>query len=282
MDTGSTTTKSQPWKPQATQYKRLFKEAEGLLGNQLEYFPGSTIADRNPWSTMANRNIAEMVQGGAPGLEAAVNENRMTSEGRYLSPDSNPYLRATGNMAAEDISRSFQQTVMPGIASRFGGAGRSTGPGQGMSSAEGAAMGSANRDLGQELSQMYANLYGGAYEAERGRMGYATQIAPGLRGAQFGEQAALSAAGADEFNFAQMQLSDMVNRWNFEQYEPYESLGLFQNLISQPQGYGTQKQTSKLGTLQKIGIIGGMVTPSVGSLLGMGGEGGGMPSPGGQ
>lgn len=278
MGTGSTKSSSQPWGPQRGAYKRFFdyiKDNPGLMEDQLEYFPGSTIADRNPWQTQANQGIADLVNQGSPGLTSALAENQRTTSGEYLSPFSNPFLREVGDTAAQDISRSYNRTVAPGIASRFGGAGRSTGAGQGMSSAEGAAMSASQRDLGQELSQMYANLYGGAYESERGRMGPAAGQAPGLRQAQFADQAALSAAGTSEFQYAQMQLSDLVNRWNFEQYEPYERLGQFQSLISQPTGYGETKNTSKLGTIQYIGMAGSALSPSLG-----GGGGGGMIPPG--
>ena len=281
MSTGSTKTSTSPWNPQGFMYMDMFDQIkdEGLLTRNLEYFPDSTVAPRNPWSSQANQNIAGLVEGGAPGLDSALAENQRTTSGQYLSPFTNPFLREVGDTAAQDISRSYQRTVQPGISSRFGGAGRSTGPIQGQSSAESAAMSASQRDLGQELSQMYANLYGGAYESERGRMGPAAGQAPGLRMAQFADQAALSAAGADEFNYAQLQLSDLVNRWNFQQYEPYERLGQFQSLISQPQGYGETKNTSKMGTMQWIGMAGSALSPSIGSLLG-GGGGGGMIGPG--
>jgi hypothetical protein len=273
MGTGSTQQESHPWGPQAGQYRRFFKYLDelGLKEQALEYFPDSTIADRNPWQTIANRNISELVAGGSAGKTAA---------GEYLSPFTNPYLREVGDTAAQDISRAYQRTVAPGISSRFAGAGRSVGPETGMSGAEGAAMSASQRDLGQELSQMYANLYGGAYESERGRMGSATQIAPALRQAQFADQAALQAAGRDEFQYAQMQLSDLVNRWNFQQYEPWERLGMYQGLISQPTGYGRTVNTSKLGTAQYIGMVGSALSPSLGSLFGQGDSGGGMIPPG--
>jgi hypothetical protein len=264
--TGSTDSTTIPWRPQRDPYKSLYDAAEGVRDRPLEYYPGSTVADRNAWSTMANQNVADMVNQGSTGLDTAVAQNEKTASGYYLTPDSNPYLKEFGDAAASDISRQYMRTVQPGIASRFGGSGRSTGAGQGMSSAEGAAMASANRDLGQELSQMYSGLYGGMYDQERGRQENAVGMAGDLRGAQFADQAALSAAGADEWKYAQLQLSDMVNRWNFEQYEPSERLGLYQSLISQPGGVGSTSGSSQLGGLQVAGMIGSVAAPTAGSL----------------
>jgi len=253
MGSGSGETTNIPWGPQGQMFKNLYEQADQLLGNQLEYFPGSTVAPRNAWQTEANANVAGLVGEGSPGLQSALEENRRTTSGEYLDPHTNPWLRGVADSAAMDISRQYNRTVQPQIASRFGGAGRSAGP-QDSNNAEANAMSSANRDLGQELSQMVSNLYGGAYESERGRMGSAVAQAPGMRRAEFQDQAALSAAGMDEFKYAQMQLSDQVNRFNFEQYEPYESLGLYQGLINQPGGYGVQTQTSQMGGAQIAGL----------------------------
>lgn len=279
MGTGSTTASSSPWKPQGRAYKDLFayfKDNPQLMEKALEYFPDSTVADRNAWQTQANQNIAGMVGQGSPNLNAALSENEKTISGQYLNVDSNPYLRGVGEAASQDISRAYNRTVAPGIASRFGGSGRSGGPISGTSGAEANAMSASQRDLGQELSQMFSKLYGGAYESERGRQGNAVAQAPGLRQAQFADQAALSAAGTNEFQYAQMQLSDLVNRWNFQQYEPYERLGMYQGLISQPQGFGETRNTSKMGTMQWIGMAGSALSPQM-----PGGGGGGGPSPGG-
>lgn len=265
--TGSTQSSSVPWKPQADAYKQLYAEAEGVLDTPLQYYGGSTVAERNPWSTMANQNVADMVGAGSPGLSTAIAENQKTASGYYLTPDSNPHLKGVGDAAASDISRHYMRAVQPGIASRFGGAGRSTGAGTGMSSAEGAAMASAQRGLGEELGQMYSNLYGGAYEAERGRQEGAVGMAPSLRQAEFADQGALSAAGADEFQYAQMMLSDLVNKWNFEQYEPSERLGIYQGLINQPGGYGSTTNTSQLGGMQIAGMIGSVAAPVAASGL---------------
>jgi hypothetical protein len=268
MGTGTQTTESTPWGPQGKRFKQLFRQADELMGNELEYYPGSTIAERNPWQTMANINVADLVQNDQAGMRSALRENQMTTSGQYLDVDSNPWLRGVGEAAADDISRSYNTTVMPQIASRFGGAGRSAGPGD-VNNAEGSAIASSQRGLGQELSQMYSNLYGGAYESERGRMGSAVGQAPGLRQAQFTDQAALSAAGSDEFQYAQMQLSDLVNRFNFEQYEPWERMGMYQGLISQPGGYGTDKAKSAIGAAQIAGMGASFAGP-MGSALASG------------
>lgn len=255
LGTGTDETTKIPWAPQGAQFQQLYQRADQFVDQPREYYPGSTIAPRSRLETQAVSNIESMVGAGSEDLRAAQTANRATLAGDYLTPDSNPYLRQVGEAAAGDITRQYQRAVMPGISSRFAGAGRSAGV-TGGPNAETSAMAAANRGLGQELSQMYASLYGGAYEAERGRQVGAVGAAPGLRQAEFGEQTALASAGRDDFKYAQLQLSDLVDRFNFGQNEFYERLGRFQGLISQPGGYGTSETRGELGPAQIIGAFG--------------------------
>lgn len=267
MGGGSNKSSTQPWGPQGAAFQDLYGRAQGVLDTQLNYFPGSTVADRNPWEIQANINVADIVNNQGGVTQSAAAENLRTTSGEYLDVNSNPFLRQFGDAAAEDISRVYNRTTSANIASRFGGAGRSAGP-RDSQNAEGNAQSAAQRDLGQELSQMYAGLYGGAYESERGRMQQASLGAGGIRDMQFRDQAALQAAGRDEFAYAQMQLSDIVNRFNFQQYEPFERLGMFQSLISQPGGYGVSQSSGTLGGAQIGGMIGSVAASALGSFFG--------------
>lgn len=269
MSTGSQKSETKPWKPHGIQLKKLYAEANALYDQgPLQYFPGQTLADRHPFSSQATQNISDLVGNfNIDSLGSALDQNQRTLSGEYLSPFTNPNLRATGDAAAEDITRSYSRTVAPQIASRFAGSGRSMGPNTGMN-AEGAAMSAGRRDLGQELSQMYSGLYAGAYEAERGRQFEAGNQAVSLQGAQLGlrqqqfnEQGALAAAGRDEFQYAQLQINEMMDRFNFEQYAPYEALSQFQQYIQSGSQFSTTKNTSKLGVIDYIGMAGSALMP---------------------
>ena len=99
MGGGSGETTQLPWAPQGQEFKTLYDEANKILGKELEYFPGSTVAPRNAWQTMANQNVAGMVNQGSAGLESAVAENLRTTSGQYLDVGSNPHLRGVGDAA---------------------------------------------------------------------------------------------------------------------------------------------------------------------------------------
>lgn len=112
-----------------------------------------------------------------------------TAQGGMLG--ANPYLDQQFNQAANNVSRRFQQTVMPGINSTFGGAGR-TG-----SNAHRQAVSNAGNDLATQLSGMGAQLYGGAYQQERGLQQQSAQQLAGFgqSGAGMLQQGALSGIG---------------------------------------------------------------------------------------
>jgi len=249
---GSKETQTDPWGPQGDQLEFLYTQARSLYNEgPRQYPPGGTVADRHPYSTAATQNTFDIANN--QGLQAAIENNQATLRGDFRSPFSNPHLREVGDTAAEDITRSFRRGTVPMIASRFGGAGRSAGPETG-GNAEMSALADAERGLGGELSQMYANLYGGAYERGMDREQTAVGQSIDLRGREFQDQQALSAAGRDEFMYSQMQLNDAVQGFNFEQYAPYEQLGLFKDFIAGG-SYGSSSTFSATpGPMQYTGL----------------------------
>lgn len=113
------------------------------------------------------------VTGDTSGLDAAVAANKKVLSGDYLSPDTNPYLA--------DIAQRVSGRAMAAINSTFGGKGR-TGSGLHATFA------------GEGVGNALTDLYGGAYEAERGRMTTAAGMAPALEGARYlAPQAQISA-----------------------------------------------------------------------------------------
>jgi hypothetical protein len=82
----------------------------------------------------------------------------------------------------------------------------------------------------------------------------AQQTSIGLRERQFADQNSLAAAGRDEFAYAQLQLNDMVQGFNFEQYAPYEQLGFFKDFISGGSYGGSSVTTATPGAMQYTGL----------------------------
>lgn len=154
----------------------------------------------------------------AAGLKASVGqEGRYISDtlgGKYLNPQSNPYLKATYDKAS--------RSVISNNDSLFASGGRFN-------------SGAAQRALATGLGDMATDLYGQNYQMERGRMENAAQMAAAQSGrqdamTQFGVGQQLNALG----NFGQRQdaanqfNANATNNWN--QYTSGQRLNALQNL----------------------------------------------------
>jgi len=197
-----------------------------MLGDQWDYYPGATVAPTDPTTTEAQNMALSMAREGSPNIDAAQAENLKTLQGGYY--DSNPYLDATYNRAASGVTRAFNRAVLPNLESRFAGAGRMD------SGAYQGALGEAGRGLAGELSGMATDIYGGAYQAERGRQNAAVGAAAPLAKAGYMGADVIGGVGAQRERYNQAQIDEMVQRFQFEQEAPYQSIARYANLIGSP------------------------------------------------
>jgi len=115
-----------------------------------------------------------------------------TAAGRYLG--ANPYLSRMFGDAANDVTRKFNESVLPGINATFSAAGR-TGSG-----IQQQMLNSATGELTDSLSQMAGNLYGQNYNNERtrqvqaaGQLGQTAANLTNTAGSLYGQKNALAA-----------------------------------------------------------------------------------------
>lgn len=129
--------------------------------------------------TPGERQAAEMFLGVGDTLDPL----RETVEGKYLTPDTNPYLEGMYEAASRGVTDQFQQNVLPSLRDQFTLAGQTaSGPGEQFEAEHAASQ------VTQQLSDMAANMYGTAYERERQRQAQAMQLLP-----QFTDAAAQAA-----------------------------------------------------------------------------------------
>lgn len=85
-----------------------------------------------------------------------------TMAGAYLDPSSNPFLRGTFNAAAQPVINAYQTAIAPGLTAASQRAGQ-------FGSTAANEQGQLNQyNLGRNLDELAANIYGGAYNTERG------------------------------------------------------------------------------------------------------------------
>lgn len=200
---------SEPWSGQKPYLANIYQAASDRAHVPLSYYPNSTVAGMSPDTTRGIQQNYNLATAQSPYVAGAGRLAADTYSGKYLSPDTNPYLKSTYGAAASDVTDAFNRGVMPGIAARYGLAGRTGGPD------EMAAYARAQQGLSGDLSQLAANIYGGNYQAERGNQLQALGMAPGLEQSRFTAGQELERGGLLYENQAQKQLDDSVSRYEF-------------------------------------------------------------------
>jgi hypothetical protein len=154
----------------------------------------------------------------------------------------NPYLDATYNRAAQSVTQNFRDILVPGMDRQFIGSGRT---GSGMYAQ---ARGQAEDKVASSLGDLATQVYGGAYESERGRQMQALGMLGEL--GQQGVQNRLQGVQALDNGLArQLQGTQMAGAVDAMRYAPAERL--YQ--LGQSQSYlPYQNQLQFLDILSKL------------------------------
>lgn len=152
-------------------------------------------------------------------LAPTLGDVEATQSGRYLLPQSNPFLEQTYNAATAPVVQQFRDATEPGIQAEFARAGSFGG------SAQNQAESIAQQNLGNTLQNLATNIYGGNYEAERQNQIRQEGLVPGLLQATFAPASELMNIGGLQQQLGQQQLDTALqnaeNRYNF----PFQLLG---------------------------------------------------------
>ena len=187
----------------------------------------TTVQDIPEWqkpfvmqSLMGAQGLYNSMDKSTPLLGPAQAEMGKTISGQYLMPGANPYLDATFNQAARGVTDQYLNVTQPRNDALFNGPGS-----LGKNTAYQQTVARNQYGLGENLSNLATNIYGGNYQTERGR--------------QFG-----AAGAAPQF----------TNDQASAQFAPHNAYGA---LVSKPFG---QSQTSPYFDNKMGSIFGGALT----------------------
>jgi hypothetical protein len=133
-------------------------------GRNMANFAGNRTV--SGWAGEQEQAARALVDRSEDAQYAADANTRMATDtvsGKYLHPETNPYLRGTYDAAAEGVTRNFSTAVLPGLMA----AGQRSGQFGG--SAMNELMANAQGELGDSLGDMGNQIYAGNYAAERDR-----------------------------------------------------------------------------------------------------------------
>lgn len=201
--------------------------------------PDRTILGFNDQELSAQDAQQQYLMGGAPPGMAEMNQLATdTLSGKYLSPESNPYLTSMYNVAADGVTKNYRDAIAPQQAAQAAMAGAFGGSASANEELRG------QYGLGRNLSDMATQVYGDNYAKERQNQMQMQQMMPSL--GQYNENFNLNRLdrlGALGTNRRQLdqQMQDVgyenqMQRWEY----PNKALLQFGQLF----GMGATGQTS--------------------------------------
>lgn len=297
--TTTTVQSADPWRGQQPYLTDLFSKARKVNNTGIpSYFPGSTVTPFSQETNQAMQMQATRAANGSPVMTAGNEQLAGTLRGDYLT--SNPAFAALQSNAAGDYLNS-NKYIDP-IVDRALGKVRSSLDSQ---FAQGGRYGSGLHQtaLAESMGDTAASMYGQNYANERqnqlgatAQMGqlYGDERTKQMQGMMFAPQMAnqdyvdaqqLANVGATKEGMAKAQLTDQLNRWNFDQNKETDALAKYAQLIQGNYG-GSSSGTSTSPTYSNpmasgLGgaLSGGMLGASIGSMIpgfGAGGVGAGI------
>jgi len=244
------------------------------LSNSPQYYQNSTVAPQSQATQQAIQSTINLASQPNGLLNSAVGQTQNMINGDFLSPNSNPYLRASVDYANQPVIDNYRNVVAPGIDARFSAAGRYG------SEAHNTAQTSALDSLNRAITGNSASMYGGAYNTERGYQNAAIGSAPTINQARYGDIANLASAGAQQDAYNQALTNADIQKWNYNQNLDANKLGQYSGLIYGQNNGGINTTTSQvpmsgsgLGQMLGLGISG---LGTLGSLFGSFGPFAGM------
>lgn len=214
---------SVPWGPQQPYLLGAFQEAARLYDKPIQYYPGQTVAGFAPEQRTAQSLATNRALLGSPLLGASQQYVYDTTMGKYLTPESNPYLKHYTERAFEETLPQLDTSAIQ--AGRYGS-------------------GAWGQMKGRTMADIQSNIYGQAYETDRERQERAAGMGPGMAREDYYDIGQLAAVGEEKQAMDQALKDAEVKKWEFEQMQPWERLSMYINAVTGDYG-GTTTSTSK-------------------------------------
>lgn len=207
---------SEPYKPSQPGLNQSIKDATGLYnsgGLNYQYFPGKTVAPLAPETQQAWGNIAQRAQDGSPLNTMSQDYVTDVLGGKYLNAEA-PGFKTVLDRTRNDVNAN------KALSGRYG------------SGSHDAAVAEATGGL------RYQN-----YQNERGIQDSAARFAPQLAQQDYFDLQQLQGVGQQRQGHLQDQINEEINRFNFDQNAPANSIALYQSLLGGQMG-GTTTATA--------------------------------------
>lgn len=220
---------SEPFPEAKPYYLDLYKKASEALGQTNKNpFTGDFVATPGADFSNALGMLRGNVAAGNVGYGANEVKNLAmdTLTGKYMMPDSNPFLKAAGEAATRPLMENFTNTILPAITDQSIAQGAYGGTGADITKAR--ATGEVSTAIGDVLAKMYAQNY----QQER-----QNQLnAPGMvmQSYDFFKEPAMELMRIDEASRAarQSEIDNTLAKFNETQQAPWYGLGEMAQILA--------------------------------------------------
>lgn len=276
---GGTTTveKADPWVGQQPYLRDLFSRAQTLSQQPMQTYPGSTVAGFTGPQLQGQQMALDAANAMGPQIQSAQGASQFGTSGAVLSPDSNPYLAQHAQAATRPIQEQLVEEVIPGIESQAVAQGAYSSNRPGVSKAM--ATGRAADAMGDVTTDIYSNAYGQGLDY----MGKSLALAPQTMQLGTMPSQIYQGVGSQQQQMDQAQLTDLVNKFEQQQMEPWDRLSQYGSLVGGGNYGGTSNRQVDRATNQALSTLGGGATGAwMGSMVpGWGAGAGSMLGPAG-
>lgn len=258
-------------KPAAAEYLGRAQQLSNA-GFLFQPYSGPRIAGLFPDHEAGIAATREQATNGFQGQEQLGDLYESTVRGDFLSPDSNPFLRDTFDAAAQGITDQYRFSTAPQESAR-----------QVFNRSMGNSGATQYEDmqrfgLGQNLSNLAAQVYGGNYQAERALQQQALGLAPMIQDLGYRDAQALLGVGDIRRDVQQQAINaDLQNYFETIQ-APMRAVDVLGTAVATAAGGGGQTALTAPSFFQSnplAGLVGGgLAGYGVGSQAFPGGFGG--------
>ena len=273
----TSTAMQEPWGPQQDPLKQAFRGAGDIYERGVQqptpYYQGPTLAGFDPYQTMGQEMAVNYATGERPAaMQAAAeqaNLGQMYGQTPFTAEQQRGLLAGDVNMApfnqmanvyGNQALAQLQGKILPGIRESIvnyqpGGGARSN-------QIQGTAIAGAQKNLQDQLAQMYSGAYG---QAQAQRMPMANMILgqreqglggyPTIMGAPLQMAGAVGDVGAERRAMTQEEINQAMMRYNYEMGQPQQNLQNYLANISGNFGGVSSATPSPLSSIGQLGSL---------------------------
>lgn len=238
--------------------------ANELANQPYTPFQGEQVAPLNGYQIPALQDIYNYGMADNQTVNSATNQLNDTLNGKYLDPNSNPYLAQYVQQAQGDVSRNYLNSTVPQYSAASSRAGAFGGSADTLMRTEGM------RNLGDTLSKTATSMYAPAYESERNRQMQGVSQAP--QTVQMPLTLKTAALGVGDIYQKQQQAVDTANYQNYQnaQQWPYMAAQAGADMFK-TYGWGNQTNSNSTNSTTQSGGEASPFSQIMGGALGLGG-----------